>query len=387
MRPDKIRVLFLDKSKLFSGAEFCLASLCRNINKERFEVFICVNYKLPHQSSYSKTDCQILYRNKKLRWWMGSDYSLKSPRGSDFIKRIIFGIQLATIIRKKRVNICHINLLRNTDILDIKVAKLMGCLVVGHIRSLMSQSELKSVIINLCDEVICTSDFVLNEVSGPESTNIAVRVYDPIDISHYDVSLLDTETMRKRYNIGKDEIVISSIGILDPRKGHDISIRAFSELRKEIKNLRLIIAGSSVAGYKDEEERLKKLALDLSVLDKIIFTGFVSSIVEIYAISSIIFALSKDGEAFGRVPLEAAAAGRVAIATKLGATPELVKDKITGFLVEKNHFFQVAEIVLELLRNRDKISEISKNAYLFVVNGFAAEIHSASIQKIYLSLH
>jgi glycosyltransferase involved in cell wall biosynthesis len=386
MEKSESRILFLDKSNIFSGAEFCLASLCKHLNGNDFNALICANFPADHLSGYKKCNCKLIYRNRRLRWWMGSDYSLRAPRGTDLLKRIVFAVQLALIIKKHRINICHINLLRNTDILDIRIAKLLGCSVIGHVRSLNSQVPIHVRTIKNCAKVICTSDYVMNDSMQESYSGKFVRVYDPIDICDYDSSKVDINKVRRKYNVCNDELILSSIALLDPRKGHDIAIRALVELQKNFKKIKLIIAGGNLGERSNEEKRLKELASDLKVIDKVVFTGFVKSIVELYAISDIVLALSSDGEAFGRVPLEAAAAKKVVIATNLGATPEIIIDKKTGFLVERNDYLQVAEIASKLLSEKDLIDEISGRAYNHVVKNFTSEHHVSKMERIYSSI-
>lgn len=381
---DKLRkeIMFIDKSTIFAGAEFCLLSLCKNIDISNFDTSIVCDYPLDHQKKYIDNSVRIHYRNSNLKFWMGKAYSLHAPRGSDFLKRIIFAIQLAFILKKNKIDIVHINLLRGTDYLDIKIAKLLGCSVIGHVRSLENQVKIPSNCLEACDYLICTSDFVLNEVKRPKISNRVKRIYDPIDVENYNAKNINIEDVKDKYGIKKDQFVLSSIAILDRRKGHDTAIRVFKKLFELNTNSVLLVAGGSISNLK-EEERLKKIANELNIIDNVIFTGHVDNIVEIFAITDIVLALSRDGEAFGRVPLEAASARKVVIATNLAATPEIVVDKKTGFLVEPDNELQIIASVLDLVKNRNKMETVSENAFNNAFKNFRASIHSDLVEKLY----
>lgn len=381
------KIMLLDKSNIFAGAEYCLLSLCNNLDPLKFKVSLIFDYPKKHHKKYKKNNTPINYRNSKLKFWMGTDYTLKALRGSDFFKRIIFSLQLALIIYKNKINIFHINLFRSTDYLDIKIAKFMGCKVIGHVRSLECQVHIKTSSLNACDYVLATSDYVLNEVNRPNVTTSTKRIYDPIDINDYDTSSIDKGYIRSKYGIHKNNFVISSIAILDKRKGHETAIKAFSEVLKENRNCTLLIVGGEVNENNNEKIRLQKIADSLNLGDKVIFTGHVDKVVDIFAITDLVLALSIDGEAFGRIPLEAASAKRVVIATKLGATPEIITDKTTGFLVKPNDHMEVSKLIHSLIVSKDELKKISENAYSHVLKHFSAKIHSKLVGEIYDSLN
>ena len=381
------KVMFLDKSNIFAGAEYCLLSLCNNLDLLKFKVSLVFDYPKKHHKKYRENNTPVSYRNSKLKFWMGTDYSLKNIRGADLFKRIIFSFQLAYIIYKNKIDIFHINLLRSTDYLDVKIAKFMGCKVIGHVRSLESQAHIKTSSLNACDYVLATSEYVLNEINRP---NIAIplkRIYDPIDINDYNTSLIDKDEIRNKYGIEKYNFVISSIAILDKRKGHETAIKAFSEVLKVKPNCKLLVAGGRLNENNNEKIRLQKIADGLNLGDKIIFTGHVDKVVDIFAITDLVLALSSDGEAFGRIPLEAASSKKVVIATNLGATPEIVVDKITGFLVKPNDPMEVFKLVYSLMNSKDEMKRISENAYSHVFKNFSANIHSKLVQEVYASLN
>jgi glycosyltransferase involved in cell wall biosynthesis len=380
----KINLLFIDKSKIFAGAEYSLLSLLESLDKSKYNSIICVNYSQVHHENYINKGFSVISRNKSLKWWMGSDFSLRAFRGSDLMKRIIFAMQLAWIIRRYKIDICHINLLRDTDKLDIVILKILGCPVVGHIRSLQTQAYIHRLTLNLCDRLICTSDKVLSDIEMLKSKTFLQRIYDPIDVLKYDTSGLDINKLREEYSIDKSAFTLSSVAIIDKRKGHDSAILVLKELLKLHNNIILIIAGGDQDP--DEKRRLKDLVSEQKISDRVIFTGHINDIKNIYAISDVILALSHDGEAFGRVPLEAAAARRVVITTGIGAALETVVDKTTGYLVDPGNNSEVAEIVNLLISSQILRQLISDAAYQHVLHKFSAISHARYVESIYNSL-
>lgn len=380
------RIIFIDNSNIFAGAEYCLLNIISKLNKENYNCTLCCLFPQPHHQIYKNNGIKIVYRTKKNKWWMGSEYFRKTVRGTDLLKRIILSLLLIKIILKNKPNIIHFNLLRTNNYFDIVVSKFFKVKIVGHIRSLKSQCKIKNITIKKCDQIICTSEFVYKENFSITFLRNVHYIYDPIKSESYDTSSLDKDFIRKKYSIDKHSLVLVSVAILDQRKGHDTAIVVLSELVSKGIDAKLIIAGGSLNTGNKELLRLKSLALYYKVLDRIIFTGHVANIAEIYAVGNIILALSKDGEAFGRVPLEAASAKRIVISSNLGAAPEIVIDGITGFLVKPTNILEICNKILFILDNGAIVTKMIEVAYMRVLNEFSVENHVKSLIQSYNQL-
>jgi glycosyltransferase involved in cell wall biosynthesis len=117
--------------------------------------------------------------------------------------------------------------------------------------------------------------------------------------------------------------------------------------------IRSKVFGSSIEG---EYLSYLKASLPRSVASKVSFLGMIprSELVDRYY-SADIFAFPPIwDEGFGLPPLEAMAAGVPVVASRSGAVVETVVHGQTGFLVEKNNAEELAQAMLELLRNPDR---------------------------------
>lgn len=103
----------------------------------------------------------------------------------------------------------------------------------------------------------------------------------------------------------------------------------------------------------------------------------------IYLASDIVLALSKDGEAFGRVAVESGAYGCVTVATAVGATPELIIDGQTGFLVSPNNPNAVAEVCVRVLNDATLAKNIGIAAKEHVEKKFNPEIITRQVEAVY----
>lgn len=346
-------VVFVDKSRVLAGAEWNLCILIEHLNKAKYHAVVAADYPLLHHAAYKHAGAEVANRTDRLKWWMGSERWLRPVRGTDAIKRLIFARQLQRIIRESNARIISMSLLSRDSWVDLATARKMGIRTVGNVNSLLSQRPLDRRCLELCDMLICGSDFVAREISRLTDTSRVIRIYSPI-------SVVATIRPDERYNAkcefgqNPNAIIISSVAMLDSRKGHDDAIVAFAKLAADYPDAVLLIVGGTYSESGNAEmERLKKIAIDSGIGSRVVFTGYISELRKVYAASDIVLAISKDGEAFGRVTAEAAAHGRVAIGTAVGATPEIIRDKITGFLVPPNDPDAVAACCRRILTDKD----------------------------------
>lgn len=376
-------VVFVDKSRAFAGAEKCLYVLCKQFDKRRFQPIITADFPVSHHYIYETSGAIIKYRADKLTWWMGTDRWQRPPRGTDAFKRIIFAHKLKRIMVDSGANILHVNLLSRDSWVDLLTAKIMGVRTVGHVRSLLSQRHLNRRCLKYCDAVICISEYVTNEISKLTDPSKIIKIYDPVP-NVADLQPSEKDTAKAALSLNADTKVISSVAMLDPRKGHDVAITAFAKIAQYYQQSILLIVGGSYLNRPSKElDRLKNLACEFGVSARVKFTGFVADMRKVYVASDIVLALSKDGEAFGLVPLEASTHGCAAVVTAVGATPELIIDGQTGFLVSPNNPDAVAGVCMRVLNDAALAKNIGMAAKTHVENKFNPEIITRQVEAVY----
>lgn len=129
----------------------------------------------------------------------------------------------------------------------------------------------------------------------------------------------------ERQGLGLNGLTLLSVGNLISLKGHDIAIRALSDLT----DARLLIIGDG-----PEESRLRDLARALDVADRVRFVGLVpqQDLPRYYsAADMLVLASSREGMA--NVLLESMACGTPVVATAVGGTPEVVTTDVAGVMM------------------------------------------------------
>lgn len=167
------------------------------------------------------------------------------------------------------------------------------------------------------------------------------------------------EIDRERRRTAKVSGRILFVGRLEPMKGVDTLLSAFAEVVKRA----TVDAFLQIVGHGSQERRLKRLAHQLHVSDRVTFRGFVPA-PEVYRefVQASIFCGLSRSEALGNVFLEAQAAGCAVVATRVGGIPDIIKDGETGLLVRPDNVQAAADVLEQLLEDMQLREHLAKAA-------------------------
>lgn len=123
------------------------------------------------------------------------------------------------------------------------------------------------------------------------------------------------------------------------------ALQALVQLRQSVPEVRLIIAGSG-----PEEARLKTLADELHIIDRVTFTGRVevADMAALYRVASVVLNPSRVDNMPNSV-LEALAAGVPVVSTRVGGVPCIVEHERTALLIEPGAPAEMAAALLRVL--------------------------------------
>ncbi|MCR5735387.1 MAG: glycosyltransferase family 4 protein [Lachnospiraceae bacterium] len=186
--------------------------------------------------------------------------------------------------------------------------------------------------------------------------------YFPKHIDH------DPEKLKERkqayaLNTYGDENIITILwaGRMLKLKRPDLVIKALSALRKKGFDFRLTMVGEG-----PERENVQRLAQKLGLSDITVFRDFLSpdETLEVMADNKIYLMTSNFWEGWGSVIYEALNAGCATVVSHApGAAPYLVTHEKTGLIFESGSEKSLERQTEKLLRDPEKIWELSENAY------------------------
>lgn len=133
-------------------------------------------------------------------------------------------------------------------------------------------------------------------------------------------------------------------------KGHDQMLEAWVAVNQVMPDARLVIVGGG-----DDVARLQQKGRELGISDAVTFTGFISAHARsTFYRDAALFAMPSRGEGFGLVYLEAMAQGLPCIASRQDAGQEVVRDGVTGLLVDQDDVPGLSARLVELLAHPER---------------------------------
>jgi glycosyltransferase involved in cell wall biosynthesis len=225
-----------------------------------------------------------------------------------------------------------------------------------------------------CDAIVVVGDDAarfMSEKVGVSRRKLRV-IPGGVDLSPCAVS---RRVARSMLGLFPDELVAVTVARLSPEKNHSLLLRAFARVQKKL-NSRLLLVGDGPERSAIETE-IARLSLQKSVT----LLGVRSDIPEILAASDV-FLLSSTREALPLAVLEAMAAGLPVVATNVGDLPMIVKEGVTGLLVNPDDERAFANALFELLSDANRAKELGSRGRK-LAEGFSVEAMVRAYESLY----
>lgn len=173
-------------------------------------------------------------------------------------------------------------------------------------------------------------------------------INNPIDLAK--IHKLKDEDLDKN---GLEKYILAA-GRLTKQKGYPYLLKAYSLISKDVQE-KLIILGEG-----EDEKKLKQMAKDLGVQEKVLFLGFQKNPYKFMKNASI-FVLSSLWESFAIVLVESIACGTPVISTDCPSGPnEIITNGVNGILVPSADEKTLAKVMLSLLRDKELRKKLSE---------------------------
>jgi glycosyltransferase involved in cell wall biosynthesis len=176
--------------------------------------------------------------------------------------------------------------------------------------------------------------------ADPDRVRLHLNPVDP------DAGGRDEETrraIRADLGVGPDDYLIGAVGRLAPEKRFDLLIDALAALRPNHPRLRAAIAGEGRLA-----EPLRRRAADAGLDGALRFLGHRLDVGRLHAgFDLLVQSSDREGSAFA--VLEAMGHGVAVVATRAGATAELLRDEVDGLLVPTGDAAALAAAIAKCL--------------------------------------
>lgn len=160
--------------------------------------------------------------------------------------------------------------------------------------------------------------------------------------------------LREELGLSRDHLLVGIIARLVAIKGHTYFFEAAKMILDKIKVARFIVIGDG-----ELREELKNLTKRLKIEKETFFLGFRSDLDRIYADLDIAV-LSSLNEGLPTAIIEAMAAAKPVVATRVGGVVDLIENGVNGILVPSKDSPQLASACLDLLKNHEKARKMGQ---------------------------
>jgi glycosyltransferase involved in cell wall biosynthesis len=202
-------------------------------------------------------------------------------------------------------------------------------------------------VLGCLDRIVTVADALKAELiekknAAPEKI---VVVFNGVDVAEFSSNPADA---RRALGLPETAQVVGVVGRVSRNKGADILIRAAARIKARAPGLRVVFIGRA-----REIDEFRALAVTEGVSDIVFFAGYRSDARRLMQTMDII-ALPSRLEGAPYSILEAMAAGRPVVASRISGIPELVVDGVTGRLFPTENVAALAAALIELIEDPKK---------------------------------
>lgn len=173
-----------------------------------------------------------------------------------------------------------------------------------------------------------------------------------------------------------------NLGTLEHKKGHDLLLRAYSEVVKRYPHAHLTIMGRRAETADETVRLMRELGLEqyITICEDATHETALTALRD-----SDIFVLSSRNEAFSVALLEAGAFGKPIVATDVCGVAELIEDGITGLRVPPEDVEALTNGMLRLLSHPEVAAEFGRQVKQVVRTRFTLEANCDRYLRLALS--
>jgi glycosyltransferase involved in cell wall biosynthesis len=363
----KLNLLILASGLWIGGAEVVIAHLARNIDRSRFNVTIC------HLKSRGQIGEELLREGFDVVGLAGHD-----DRRTNYLTFV----KLAKLLREKRIDVVHTH--TTHGLVDAVLCKLLvrGLKVIHtfhfgnypHTRGRIKFME--RIFGRRADRLYAvgkTQRAQLQALYRFRESAIGT-VWNGVNAPVFD----DPAQFRAQHQIPADTILIGTIATLIDQKGLPDLMRVARRVIDTGHKARFVICGE---GYMRGE--LEALRRELKLENDVMLVGWVKNAAQVALPAFDVFFQPSLWEAMSVVLLEAMAAAKPLVATRVGEAPVFVEDGIDGLIVEPRDIEGMSAALARLIDSRELRTSMGAAALRKWQQHFTVQHMTRAYEQIY----
>ena len=299
------------------------------------------------------------------------------------VKRHILAVKdLKRVIKEEKPDILHSHFVTSYSLIaalaDFKpfIVSAWGSDIYLYPKKSILNKAIVKFTLSCADKILSTSNIMA--VEAKKYTN------KPIEITPFGV---DTELFKRNKAeelSSQSQFVIGSVKTLAPNYGTEFLIKAFKIVTERNPELDCKL---ELVGKGPDEARLKELAKELDIENKVKFRGFIpqNELPALYSQFDIACYLS-NSESFGVSAIEAMSCNCPVVASDADGFKEVIKDGITGIIVPKQNPKATADAIQKFIDNPDLLETMGKAAQEHVSSLYQWDENVNTMISIYKSV-
>lgn len=380
------RVLFVNQTATMSGAEHSLLSLLSGLPAESVAGVACPPGDLSAALAAMGVPVWPL-EGTAVSFRLHPRYTTRG------LARIAAdAARLRMIARSARADIVHANTAR-AGLITALAGFPDRLPVIVHLRDWLPPGRLPQVTVGVLRSraaaLIVNSRHIRDNLPNSFGNAPVHVVHNPVDLARFDADRIDVREARARFGFAPDDLVLTILGQITPWKAQDDAVRIAAMARKQLPNVKLLIAGS--AKFTDPgtrfdnlgfERGLRALVSALALDDVVVFAGERDDVPHVLRATDLQLVPSWE-EAFGRVALEGMAMGVPVIVTSRGGPAEMVDDDVEGRILDPRSPHRWGKAVIELLANAERRDAMGRCGRARARAEFSIDRHAAAVAAIH----
>lgn len=397
LKEGKLRILFVDQATALGGSVVVIARLVRAIDTTTYECLVAGemdesilrdHFKSAARLHVIKHVLNYTHRERFSEWVRKLPYSKWLPKTAIYVFTLVAALvnllyiwRLAALIVREKVDLVHLN-----NNLENVEATLAACLTarpyVVHAHGSGHLTFSQRLFIRPARKFVAISDYIHRDLTerGVLAENI-VTIPNPVEVMEVDPE--SVLSLRARYGVVKSQKVFGLFGRIVPWKGHREFVLAASLVLRQQPDAVAFIVGSISDGGEPFLVELHDLVKREGMQDRVIFTGHIQQVSELYGIMDLVVHTSIEPEPFGLVITEAMACGVPVVASPFGAPPEIVDDGQDGLIVDPRDTSCLANAILSLFRDDDRRRSMGERARRKVLAQYDAGVYARRMEQVY----
>ena len=380
------RILYLHAGAEMYGADKVLLELIKGLDSKEFEAHVI----LPNDGVLVEALRQVGAKVSVL------DYPILrrkyfNPKGiADYIRSYNFyAKQIALYAREHSIEMVHNN---TAAVLEgIYLKRKLKLPLIWHVHEIIVKPKAISDFINMlmgryADKIVTVSQAVANHIKqSPFIKDSQVEViYNGVDNAVY--YPMDASSIREKFDIAQDALVIGMIGRVNAIKGQNDFIEAVEPLLEKNEQAVAFLAGGVFPGEEWRLEELDKRIASSSVVSQIHRIDYYDKTSELYNMFDIFVLPSIKPDSLPTVVLEAMACSKPVVGYNNGGIAEMVVDDKSGCLVKPNSPQELSNAISLLLDSSEKREKFGRVGYQRQKELFSLESYIKNFSEFYDNL-